>query len=389
MSSTASTSKTERIVWMWKSNAEADEWKRYSGIENQMIEFAYQQNEKQVELDDFWIDFTGQIQMSKTEANKQESIKRVTELSDGYVRGERFVLEQPQLTAKSFETGGGAFLPAAGFYQAKINEELVEKAAAGIEEEGAKLGRRKEAEFIANKLRKVKEKWNKKWTGRKQEKCEGIWFEERHEWDKEIREWEKEIRECCVKLYTIESFLYKLVNKVMREAEKRMILDGWFHENSTSEFESERDENYGRTLGPYCWILQKYLWTAPNEKGIVVFRSANLTNEMIDGYKKHVSDQVRWDWFSSTTKNKDIALFYDGNTIFQIHIPPDVAHTETNAVTISSLSEFSTEDEVLLSIGTVIQIKQVQYDTKVNKHVIELEVREERYDPDESEDEEN
>ena len=81
----------------------------------------------------------------------------------------------------------------------------------------------------------------------------------------------------------------------MREAEKHMVLDGWFHENSRSEFVSERDKDYGRTLGPYCWMLQKYLWNNPNEKDIIVFRSVNLTNEMIDDYTKHVGDVVLWD----------------------------------------------------------------------------------------------
>ena len=64
----------QRIIWMWKSN----EWKRYSDIENRMIELAYQQNRNQVKLDDFSINLKDLVQTSKNDPNKQEPIKRVT-----------------------------------------------------------------------------------------------------------------------------------------------------------------------------------------------------------------------------------------------------------------------------------------------------------------------
>ena len=168
MTCTANPLEKQRTVWMWKSNIETDEWRRYSGIENLMIELAYQQNKTQVELDDFWIDFKDQIQIDKKDSNKSKQIKRVTNMPGEHVRTERFMLDEPKLTAKSFDTKGGAFLPAAGFWLAEINDELVEKADVGIEEAAAKLGKRKEAEFMANALREVNEKWNKKWNRLKQ-----------------------------------------------------------------------------------------------------------------------------------------------------------------------------------------------------------------------------
>ena len=246
----------ERTVWMWKSNInplpdiESDEWKRYSDIENCIIELAYQQNKNDVELDDFWIDFKHQIEINKINSNNQRSIKRVVNMSNGYVREERFTLEEPNLTSKSFSTKRGDFLHAAGFnVHTQLSEELVERAASGIEQEGMKLGKQKEAEWMANELRKVKHKGK------------------------------KEISECCVKLYTMESFLYKLINKVMREAE----IGGL---GGSSTFVSETYENYG-------WLLNTYLYDIPQEKDTSVFRSATLTNEMIDDYKKYVGKMVR------------------------------------------------------------------------------------------------
>ncbi|CAF0955999.1 unnamed protein product [Didymodactylos carnosus] len=337
----ATSSKLTRpqTVWMWKSNVETEEWKRYSDVENRIIEQANQQNKNQVELDDLWIDLKHEIQINKQDSNKERPIKRVTNMSNEYVREERFTCEQPILNAKAFSNTSlfwfvscKSFVYAAGLRNVKINDELVEKAACGIEEEGAKVNKKKEAEWIANELRKVK------------------------------RRGEKEIGECCVKLYTMESFLYKLVNKVMREAQIK-------GNGRKPEFVSERDTNYGRTLGPYCWILQTYLRKSSHEKGTYVYRSANLTNEMIDDYKKHVGRSVSWNSFSSTTKNIAITLNFGGNTLFKIHIPRRTA--ESN-VAISSLSEYPKEEEVLLAAAVEIVIKKVKYDKRINKHVIHL-----------------
>ncbi|CAF1326024.1 unnamed protein product [Didymodactylos carnosus] len=338
----SSSSKQQRTIWMWKSNAdpweniETEGWKRYEDIENCMIESAFEQKKNQVELDDFWIDLKHQVQINKQDSNKQTPIKRVTNMSDDkYVR-ERFTNQQSALTAKSFRGNFMAtFLANAGLWDVKISDEWVEKAARGIEAEGEKLGRKTQAERIAIELRKVKGKE------------------------------EKEILGCCVKLYTIESFLYKLINKIMTEAGIEDVFKGNY------AFVSQKDESYARTLGPYCCMLFQYLCheEAPKQKNVTVFRSGNLTEEMIRDYKKNVGLRVLWEGFSSTTKNKEIALFYDGNTLFQIRIP---SNPICQCVEISSLSEYPDEEEILLSPGTGIMIEKVEYDSKIKKHVIHL-----------------
>ena len=76
-----------------------------------------------------------------------------------------------------------------------------------------------------------------------------------------------------------------------------------------------------------------------------------------------------WDWLSSTTKNKEIALSSYGNILFQIQIPQNARNCIS--VAISSLSEYPQEQEVLLD-GAEIQIEKVEYDPEINKHVIEI-----------------
>jgi hypothetical protein len=75
---------------------------------------------------------------------------------------------------------------------------------------------------------------------------------------------------------------------------------------------------------------------------------------MIDEYKNYVGKEVLWDWFLSTTKKKEVALFCDGNTLFQIYIR---GNSYSAGAAISSLSDYPHEEEVFLK-GTAITIKK-------------------------------
>ncbi|CAF1240095.1 unnamed protein product [Rotaria sp. Silwood1] len=66
-----------------------------------------------------------------------------------------------------------------------------------------------------------------------------------------------------------------------------------------------------------------------------------------------------------------MALLYDGNTIFHIHVPtnPDGCLAD-----ISSLSQFPEEEEVLLGVQTFLMVKKVEHDQILNKYIIHLQV---------------
>ncbi|CAF3416232.1 unnamed protein product [Rotaria socialis] len=335
-------SSESRIIWKWKSNAhpwsnvEPDTWEQYSDIENCIIENAHKNNQSQVELDHCLIDFNNQIQINKHNLNKRRPIKRESLLmSDKHIREQRFTMEQPKLDYKSLNKTDPfrSFVQNAGFRlhsDDSIDSELIEKAACGIEAEGTKLNKTLEAQSIANELRHMKHKSK------------------------------NEILECCVKLYTAESFLYKLINKIMREADmcKGMLL-------------REEDREYGKTLGPFCGLLEKYLCDSPKQHDITVYRCATLTNEMVNDYKQNIGRDVWWDAFTSTTKNKHKAFEFGGNTLFVIFIPGGLAHS---GVDISSLSVYPSEEEILLQSAITVFIKKVEYHPNINKHIINLEV---------------
>jgi len=198
-----------RPIWYWKSNQNSNiEWKAYSDIENEIIEEAFINNEPQVTLDKYIIDLKNYIQINKLDNQKQRPIKRgaIEKGTIDCLRQERFslpiqlcdpfvdlmtddhnFLEQLYKT-KYKDAGVNAFYSPDG--KSSVSG-LFESAAQGILVEGEKLGQNSEAQWIAKKLRSLIHK--------------------------DILDDRKEIGRCIISLYTRECFLYKLVNKALRE----------------------------------------------------------------------------------------------------------------------------------------------------------------------------
>ncbi|CAF1371889.1 unnamed protein product [Didymodactylos carnosus] len=198
--------------WYWKSNSdpwsvnEKEEWRRYSDIQSDIIEEAFNQktNKHLVELDNYWIDLNGSIQISKHDQNKRRQIKRILidRNENQSLRQERFYFPEPLKKPfnedrldggyhgfiKEWEQKNRRFL---FFWKTKnkkvSNSDKVEQAANGIIFEGNRLGEKCESQWIVKQLQTVK--------------------------NKDI----EEIRKCCINLYSKECFLYKLVNETLRE----------------------------------------------------------------------------------------------------------------------------------------------------------------------------
>ena len=91
-----SSSSKKRILWFWQSKPdsldgdEKQRWESYSDFENDYIEQEFQKDQKQVELNDFVIDFEHKTQYSKDDVEKQKQVKREQVDLSQYVREERF-----------------------------------------------------------------------------------------------------------------------------------------------------------------------------------------------------------------------------------------------------------------------------------------------------------
>ena len=184
------------------------------------------------------------------------------------------------------------------------NNQIIEQAAKGILAEGGLLNETQEAQAIANKLLAMKDRT------------------------------EREILKCCVYLYTLESFLYRLMNRVLRENDKTKM----------------------DTVAPFCYFLTEAIWsdTLADERFYgIVYRGIRVPRETICHYEETIGAYKYWYGFSSTSKRLDQAGSF-GNCLFAI---------DTSAVggfTVSSLSEFPNEDEIILPPGTTLRIDKVE-----------------------------
>jgi hypothetical protein len=191
---------------------------------------------------------------------------------------------------------------------------IVEKAALGIIEEGKIIGKQCEAEQIAKKLREKK--------------------------DAEI----KEVWECCAHLYTLQSFLYKKLNEIMRLIGSKEHEEVW--------------RNKVRTLGPFCLLL----WDNPTnytatKKGTIFYRGAKLLKEQISSFEDDCSKEKKplrsFPSFTSCSRNRAKAEPF-GNVLFIM----TVKHAFT--VDLKPFSEYPDEEEELLSPGVCFTVDRVE-----------------------------
>jgi hypothetical protein len=167
----------------------------------------------------------------------------------------------------------------------------------------------------------------------------------------------EDVWQCCAYLYSLESFLYKTLNAAMR-------LVG-----------SKEDEQIWRrkvrTLGPFCLLL----WDDPFNKkvktDIELYRGANLNPEQIANYEemaKNKDEYGSFQGFSSCSRNRAKAEQF-GNTLFIMKV------LFAFIADLSPLSEYSEEEEELVTPGVCFRVERVEFDRKTNKHLIYLQLR--------------
>ncbi|CAF2719721.1 unnamed protein product [Rotaria sp. Silwood2] len=204
---------------------------------------------------------------------------------------------------------------------------LVEKAARGIIEEGKHIGKEREAERLAKML------GEKKNAG-----MEEVW-------------------KCCAYLYTLESFLYKALNAAMRLVGEKDHEQVW--------------RSKVRTLGPFCLLL----WDDPFNTQLTtkktLYRGATLTKEQISAYEEMGKDDKAFGSFQAYTacsRNREKAEEF-GNTLFIMEV------LIAFIADLSPLSEYSNEEEELVTPGVCFRVKNVEFDREKGKHLIHLRLR--------------
>lgn len=215
----------------------------------------------------------------------------------------------------------------------KTISDIVEEAAYGIINEGLIIGKLHEAQWLSQQFVIVKDFGSNIKA-------------------KSIKNFPSEIGETCAYLYTKESFLYKLINRVFRDL-----------------YSVTREQI--RSLGPFCWLLDWYLYDKPTTDILTVYRGLNLDDQQ---RKQFMEEMMKFTSFISTTLSRKVAEFYDGNTLLIIDLNQrDNNHKYiTCGRNISSLSDFPEEEEFLIWPGREFAFVKYEYDILNKKHVIYL-----------------
>ncbi|CAF4335673.1 unnamed protein product [Didymodactylos carnosus] len=153
-----------RAQWYWKSNSDSwstngnEEWTKYADIESAIIEEAFnrQNKTKLAELDNYSINLTDCIQISKSDPNEQRQIKRVlTSRNESQgLREERFFLPPALSTTFNDDHGKDAYTFLSHWKKDKevSDAETVEQAANGIIIEGKQLHQYCVSQYLARQL---------------------------------------------------------------------------------------------------------------------------------------------------------------------------------------------------------------------------------------------
>lgn len=320
-----STSSDERVVWYYRDENTSDgAWIPFGDINNQIVEDAFRQRMKKVELDHCLVDFDQSVQIDKEHPSIRQAIKRSHRRPDDVpLRSERFHVSQKLVQSSNESDAHDRRLVYAWGKRHKTTSanELLESAADGIIREGALLGLQGEAQWIAQELRALKGKSN------------------------------GDIDACVIGLYTKESFLYRLVNKALRE----------------------NDPSKVQTLGPFIRLL--YLTDcspSPGKTGYAgeLYRGAELDQRTIDSYRQCIGQKKTYDAFSSTSKNRKKAESY-GNVLFVLNRDPSAKY-KFSGMDISALSEYPDEEEVLVRAARNFIVQDVRQDEQTGKYLIYL-----------------
>lgn len=153
----------------------------------------------------------------------------------------------------------------------------------------------------------------------------------------------REIQICAARLYSVESFLYKLVNATLRN----------------------KDMSKVDTLGPFCYLLRTHVSDNDDSRDQLLYRGMTLSKEMIDEYKQSVGTEIIWPAFTSTTKDRRVAELF-GNTLFII----DITEAFQFRSNISAHSNYPHEQEVLLEPDFVFKVDKIERDPRSGKYLI-------------------
>jgi hypothetical protein len=160
----------------------------------------------------------------------------------------------------------------------------------------------------------------------------------------------RSLLELCIRLYTRETFLYRSVNKFMRES-------------------PNGDEETGWNLGLYIGLLRECFcissglspleWSIPT----TLYRGADFPFEDVADYARRYSEYIWWQSFSSASADIREARKFRGNVLFQISVLERTA-------SVSKYSAYPREQEFIIHPYQRFFLEGVSWDDSLNRWII-------------------
>ncbi|CAF1224481.1 unnamed protein product [Adineta steineri] len=361
------------FVWEWKTNidpwneTQTEEWTSYSDDISSIIEKAYKERLEQVSInEDYCISLKDSVQFYKNDTFRQRPVRRRKE-------------HLPLMTSIDAEIEGQSML------HKRLSSPLGVPLRCGVTGDTTHYG----SPFIQGWLLKFTEgtmkiEFDKIFpvlldglVKEGETESESIPFE------KKLREVEKDTRgqkstkriakleDCCAKFYTEESYIYRVVNKALRN----------------------NDRTKSLTLGPFCYLLFCYIgrrfennstigdrlrqaFSVNKMQTITLYRSDFVCRETLEEYRQAAGDNTKhfkWLPFVSTSRKEEEAIQFKGNILYKIEMP-SYPSKKDQFRDIKSISEFEYEEEILLLPGVQFHVSKLEFDNKMKRDIAEIRI---------------
>jgi hypothetical protein len=162
----------------------------------------------------------------------------------------------------------------------------------------------------------------------------------------------------CAVFYTRDTFLFRRVNQYLR-------------------LNTEADRETGRNLGLYIGLLRECFSVTsgtsplPLENPTTVYRGANFSIDNVVDYARHPDEIIRWQAFTSTSRDRSVALAFPGNVLFEIRLVESLP-------SLDGISAFTSEQECILSpynwfVLSSISRSYIRWDAGCGRWIVSLE----------------
>jgi hypothetical protein len=152
--------------------------------------------------------------------------------------------------------------------------------------------------------------------------------------------------------YTRNTFLYRRVNRFLRSG-------------------SESDPETGRNLGLYIGLLRECFCVCGGSSPLswgnptVVYRGAKFSLDILADYARRPEELIRWQGFTSSSRDQQVALDFPGNVLFEISLTHPVA-------SLDEISAFRNEHEFILSPYQWFSLNCVRWDCDCGRWILSV-----------------